>query len=251
MNKNKLIDSIFYPRNSHIPKDENDHIIDMNDGEKIGARFFLKDKGFPTILFFHGNAELAQEYDDIGAYYNNFDLNFIVSDYRGYGLSTGFPNKENLHSDSKRVFQYVKKYLNDNKYIDKIFIMGRSLGSASACEIISHYRDDISGCVIESGFATEYPLLNLLNVDSDEIGFSLDDGFMNLDKIKKYDGNLLIIHADLDDIIPFSQAELMLLESPSENKDIYKVDGANHNNIIFIAREKYFKKIKDFISIND
>ena len=110
MNKNKLIDSIFYPRNSPIAKDENDHIIDMNDGEKIGARFFLKDKSFPTILFFHGNAELAQEYDDIGAYYNNFDLNFIVSDYRGYGLSTGFPNKENLHSDSKRVFQYVKNY---------------------------------------------------------------------------------------------------------------------------------------------
>ena len=72
-----------------------------------------------------------------------------------------------------------------------------------------------------------------------------------LDKIRKYNGNLLIIHADLDDIIPFSQAELMLLESPSKNKDIYRVNGANHNNIILIAREDYFKKIKNFISSND
>tara|TARA_Y100001970_G_scaffold122493_2_gene151868 strand:+ start:39128 stop:39883 length:756 start_codon:yes stop_codon:yes gene_type:complete len=251
MNKKQLIDSIFYPRKSHIPKEDNDHVIKMNDGEKIGARFFLKDKKIPTILFFHGNAELAQEYDDIAEYYNSFDLNFIVSDYRGYGLSTGFPNKQNLHDDSKTVFKYVKEYLNNNQYSGKIFIMGRSLGSASACEIINNFKDDISGCIIESGFATEYPLLNLLNVDPEEIDFSLEDGFMNLEKIKKYNGKLLIIHADLDDIIPYSQAELMLLESSSKNKDFYRVSGANHNNIIFIAREEYFKKIKKFILSND
>ena len=251
MNKNQLINSIFYPRNSHISKDDNDHIVNMDDGEKVGVRFFLKSKKFPTIIFFHGNAELAQEYDDIGTYYNNFNLNFIVSDYRGYGLSTGSPNKENLHNDSKAVFSYVHNYLKNNKYINKIYIMGRSLGSASACEIIDNFKEDIDGCIIESGFATEHPLLSLLNLDSDQIDFSLEDGFMNLDKIRKYNGNLLIIHADLDDIIPFSQAELMLLESPSKNKDIYRVNGANHNNIILIAREDYFKKIKNFISSND
>ena len=44
----------------------------------ISIVFFLQNKNFPTILFFHGNAELAQEYDDIATYYNRFDLNFIV-----------------------------------------------------------------------------------------------------------------------------------------------------------------------------
>ena len=39
----------------------------------------------------------------------------------------------------------------------------------------------------------------------------------------------------------------MLLESPSNNKEIYRVNGANHNNIILMAREEYFKKIKSFI----
>ena len=125
--------------------------------------------------------------------------------------------------------------------------MGRSLGSASAFEIISNFHDSISGCIIESGFATEYSLLDLIGVTPEQINFSLEDGFMNLQKLKKYNGPLFIIHADLDDIIPFSQAELMLLESPSNNKKIYKINGANHNNIILMAREEYFKKIKDFI----
>ena len=247
MNKEQIINSIFYPRGSHIPKDEKDHLVDTSDGEKVGIRFFLQNKNFPTILFFHGNAELAQEYDDIATYYNRFDLNFIISDYRGYGLSTGTPNIKNLHTDAKATFLYVQEYLANNQYINKIYIMGRSLGSASAFEIVNNFSDSIKGCIIESGFVTEYSLLNLLSINPDDINFSLDDGFMNLEKLKKYKGDLLIIHSDLDDIIPFSQAELMLLESPSNNKEIYRVNGANHNNIIIIAREEYFKKIKSFI----
>ena len=112
MNKKQIINSIFYPRQSNIPMDEKDHIVSTFDGEKVGIRLFLKDKNLPTILFFHGNAELAQEYDDLAEFYNKFDMNFIVADYRGYGLSSGSPNKENLHEDSKTIFKYAKKYLN-------------------------------------------------------------------------------------------------------------------------------------------
>ena len=89
--------------------------------------------------------------------------------------------------------------------------------------------------------------LSLMNINPDDINFDLKDGFENLRKIKQYKGPLFIIHSDLDDIIPFSQAELIMIESPSKNKDLYKVDGANHNNIILVSREEYFKKIKDFI----
>jgi len=125
--------------------------------------------------------------------------------------------------------------------------MGRSLGCASACEIINNHGPFIDGCIIESGFATEYPLLSLMNINPDDINYTLEDGFENLKKIKKYSGPLLVIHADLDDIIPFSQAELIMIESQSKDKELYKVSGANHNNILMISREEYFKKIKEFI----
>ena len=251
MNKNQIINSIFYPRQSSIPMDEKDHIVSTFDGEKVGIRLFLKDKNLPTILFFHGNAELAQEYDDLAEFYNKFEMNFIVADYRGYGLSSGSPNKENLHEDSKAIFKYAKEYLNKNNYDDNLYIMGRSLGSCSAFEIIDTFSDSIKGCIIESGFVTEYPLLNLLQINPEEVDFNLSDGFMNLEKLKNYNGKLMVIHADLDDIIPFSQADIMMHESPSNHKELFKVNGAGHNNVIAISREEYFIKIKNFIDSNE
>ena len=96
-------------------------------------------------------------------------------------------------------------------------------------------------------FATEYSLLEMMQINPDDIDFSLEDGFMNLKKIKLYQKPLFLIHADLDHIIPFSQAEMMLLESKSLNKDLFTVSGANHNNIMMISRLEYFQKIKAFI----
>ena len=126
--------------------------------------------------------------------------------------------------------------------------MGRSLGSASAAHI-SYKRDSFDGCIIESGFATEYPLLRLMGINAEHINFDLSDGFENLKKFKSYTKPLLVIHADLDNIVPLSQAEMIMIESNSPVKDIYTVKGADHNNILYMASDFYFKKIKSFIDM--
>ena len=178
MNTSKsLLNSIFFPRPSYKDKDTNDYLVEVEDNIHVSVRLFLKDKQFPTILFFHGNAELSSEYDDIASLYHRYGLNFIVADYRGYGLSTGIPSKSNLHQDSGIIFKFFNSFLVDNGYSNKKIIMGRSLGSASAAEIISRHGIDIDGCIIESGFATELPLMNILGVDPNEINYKTEDGF--------------------------------------------------------------------------
>ena len=96
MNNKRIIDSIFYPRKSEIGKSDSDHIITVEEGVQIGCRFYLKDKSFDNIIFFHGNAELAQEYGDVADFYHDYACNLIVADYRGYGLSNGVSNRDNL-----------------------------------------------------------------------------------------------------------------------------------------------------------
>ena len=125
--------------------------------------------------------------------------------------------------------------------------MGRSLGSASACHIIHNRESFINGCIIESGFATEYPLLELMKINPVDISFELRDGFNNLSKIKEFSKSLLVIHADLDDIVPLSQAETIMNETKANKKELFTVNGANHNNILLYARDEYFIKIKTFI----
>ena len=246
MDSNQLINSIFYPRR-HNNKDDKDILIKVEDNNSIAIRCFIEDKKYPTIVFFHGNAEICSDYNDIATYYNHYKINIIVSGYRGYGLSSGIPSKDNLHKDSLTVFDFIFDYLKKNNFNLNLIPMGRSLGSASVSHIIKHREKKIKGCIIESGFATEYPLLNLMNINPEDISFTLKDGFENLDKIKHYSKALLVIHADLDDIVPFRQAELIMIECKSNTKELFKVEGANHNNIIMYARDEYFKKIKSFI----
>ena len=212
MNKELIINTIFFPRKSSFPKDENDTLIQVDENTHIGIRRFIKNKSCDTIIFFHGNGEIAQDYSEIASYYNHYDINLIVVDYRGYGLSNGNPTKSNLHDDALICFTHIIDFLNKGGYNKKRIIMGRSLGSAATCHIIDNNVENINGCIIESGFATEHSLLNLLGLNSDSISFNLEDGFENLKKIKNYKKPLYIIHADLDDIVPFSQAEMILLE---------------------------------------
>jgi enterochelin esterase-like enzyme len=73
--------------------------------------------------------------------------------------------------------------------------MGRSLGSVSALELARRYPKDFSGLIIESGFADEEPLFKLIGITAEQAGFSKEDGFLNGQKIKKYTGPLLVIHA--------------------------------------------------------
>ena len=250
MDKDILINSIFYPRKANISMDDKDLLVDTKDGNKVGIRMHITNKTYPTILFFHANAEITIEYDDIASYYNHENINFIIAGYRGYGFSSGIPSKESLLSDSNDIFNYVKKYLTENKILSNIFVMGRSLGSAAAIQVSNIFQEDISGCIIESGFATEYPLLKLLNINPDSISYKPEDGFNNLDKISSYTKPLYIIHADLDEIIPLSQAELLFMSCKSKIKDLFIVNGANHNNVIYMARQNYFSKIKSFIDLS-
>lgn len=247
MNKKYIIDSIFFPRKSYIKKDEKDILVTVSEGVEIGVRRFLINKNSPTIIYFHGNAELAQEYDSIARFYNDFGMNFIVSDYRGYGLSNGRPDMYNVQSDSIRIFDYIVFALDNDDFNGEIIVMGRSLGSVSVCEIISKRVDKVDKCIIESGFATEFPILELMNIKAKDISYSLSDGFENLSKLKKYKKPIYFIHSDMDHIIPISEANLMLKECSSTNKELFVVKNANHNNIINVIGDTYFKKIKKFV----
>ena len=125
--------------------------------------------------------------------------------------------------------------------------MGRSLGSVSVLELSQRYPKDFSGLIIESGFADEKPLFKLIGITAEQAGFSKEDGFLNGEKIKKYAGPLLIIHAEEDHIVPFSQGELLHNLCPSKNKKFLPVPNANHNNILGVSFQKYFEEVTHFI----
>jgi fermentation-respiration switch protein FrsA (DUF1100 family) len=210
----------------------------------VTGRFHTRGKSDPNILFFHGNGEIASDYDELGPIYNQMGMNFLVVDYRGYGRSTGRPTVSTMMKDCHAIFEFTKEWLEGNGYEGAFIVMGRSLGSASALELISCHKDQITGLVLESSFANTGTLLEFLGVNASEIGFKEEKGFRNLEKIRSWGKLTLIIHAEFDYFFPFSEGQALYDACPSAHKTLLKIPGANHNDIFMRGFDTYMKAVK-------
>jgi len=248
MDINILNSFLFHPRMASQQIGANDHLIEVEGGIKVGVRFHLINTSVSNILFFHGNGEIGPEYDDIATVYNQRGFNFIIADFRGYGFSNGTPNAENTQLDAHHILDFVLNYLSSKSYKEPLVLMGRSLGSVSVLELSQRYPKDFSGLIIESGFAGEEPLFKLIGITAEQAGFQKEDGFLNGEKIKKYIGPLLVIHAEEDHIVPFSQGQDLHDSCPSKEKTSLSIPNANHNNILEVSFQKYFEEITRFIN---
>jgi fermentation-respiration switch protein FrsA (DUF1100 family) len=221
-----------------------DILIPVEGDVQIGARFHRCDNAAATILFFHGNGEIVADYDEMGTVYNRIGVNFLPVDYRGYGRSTGRPTIAAMMRDSHIIFDFANNWLRDKGCQGPLILMGRSLGSASALELASHYRDRVDGLIVESGFAFSGPLLQLLGIDLRAIDFEEESGLGNIEKIQGFDKPTLIIHAELDHIIPFSDGQALYNASPARDKTLLKITAANHNDIFMRGLPDYMAAIK-------
>ena len=226
---------------------QKDILIPVQADIAIGARFHMAEISGGNILFFHGNGEIVADYDDLGAVYNKMGINLLAVDYRGYGRSGGKPTVTAMMQDCHIIFQFVRKWLQQNNYTGPILLMGRSLGSASVLELAAAYKNLIDGLIVESGFAYAGPLLTLLGIDSAALGFKEEKGFRNVDKIKKFDKPTLIIHAEFDHIIPYSDGQTLHDACPSGDKKLLKIPGANHNDIFMRGLQEYLAAVKNIV----
>ena len=226
-----------------------DILIPVEADIAIGARFHMAETSGANLLFFHGNGEIVADYDELGNVYNRMGINLLAVDYRGYGRSSGKPTVTAMMRDCHIIFHFVRKWLEQNNYGGPIIPMGRSLGSASVLELAATYKNLIDGLIVESGFAFAGPLLTLLGIDVASLGFKEAKGFRNVDKIRSFDKPTLIIHAEYDHIIPYSDGQALHDACPSEDKQLLKIFGANHNDIFMRGMQEYLAAIKNMVEL--
>ena len=247
----QVLTYLFHPRKDPFYSDghKNNLLIPVADGMEIGGCFHMtEDKKSPSILFFHGNGEIVSDYDDLGGLYNGMGINFLAVDYRGYGRSTGDPTVAGMMQDCHLILEFTLNFLKKGGYQGDLTVMGRSLGSASALELAStpSAASRFKNLVIESGFAFAAPLLETLGIPAAAIGFKEEEGFSHVEKIAKWKGPTLIIHAEFDHIIPFSDGQALFDACGSGNgeKELIKILGANHNDIFMRGMDLYMDGIK-------
>ena len=163
-----ILQYIYYPRSDHTPPPPGcecfDIEVDRDQQVSIGCRFYSRNREWPLLVYFHGNGEVAADYDDIANLYLARSINLFVADFRGYGSSSGQPTIVSQLGDAPLIFKRAIELLREREYTGRAFIMGRSMGSLSALEIVAHNPDGPAGLILESGFFCISRLLKLFNL---------------------------------------------------------------------------------------
>ena len=249
LDRPEVLEFVFYPRRdwTEAPAGSTDHMVQVEDGVSLSCRFYFASLSLPSILFFHGNGELACDYDSIAPMYKKLGVNLFVADYRGYGLSGGRPTISHLMSDSHRVYRYFRDMLRDQRHTGGVLVMGRSLGSYPAVELAHGYQDGgLKGLIIESGFSSVARLLANLGLPLQLPGLDdLDRGHM--DKVRSIRMPALVIHGEWDLLVPFQEGRDLYDGLGSSYKRLFAIPGAGHNDIMLVGMDDYFSAIKDFV----
>ena len=245
-----LLNYIFYPRTdfTHPPKNAFDLFVPVEKDISVSCRFYIGDKNWPLILYFHGNGEVVSDYDHIAPIYIQRELNLVVTDYRGYGASGGSPTLTAISGDCHLIFAAVKEEISKRGFEGGLWIMGRSLGSISAIELAYRWKQDFRALIIESGFVSILPVMKHLDLSlpSDTRTDGIEEEALAM--VREIKLPALIIHGEDDTLVPLREARKFYDNLGSAEKRLLVIPGADHNDIMFVGIDQYFEAIKKLIA---
>lgn len=220
--------------------------LTTGDDERLNAWFIPAEEARGTLLFCHGNAgNISHRLESIHIFHK-LGLSVLIFDYRGYGQSSGIPSEAGTYRDAESAW----RYLVDVRGIrpERIILFGRSLGASIAAELAS--RTTPAGVILESAFTSVpdvaaglYPWL--------PVRWLSRYRYNTLEYLADIRSPVLIIHSHDDEIIPYSNAEILLAAS-HEPKQLLKLRGG-HNDGFLVSRTDYLRGLERFLGkvLND
>ncbi|HET7738480.1 MAG TPA: alpha/beta hydrolase [Tepidiformaceae bacterium] len=237
----------FYPRPDHRPPPPgaSDIAFEVAPGVQLAARMYAAGAHLPTILYFHGNGEVASDHDDVAPLYRQSGLNLLVVEFRGYGESTGQPTFATLVDDANMVAGLAVDYLSGRAFNGPRFLMGRSMGAHSVLEIAANAADGFRGLILESGAGNARRWFERLPVDPDAAAQLVS---AHEAKIRSIRLPTLLIHGAVDELIPLELAlEMQQMLAPVD-PELLIIPGAGHNDILWVGHREYFAAISRFVA---
>ena len=120
---------------------------------------------------------------------------------------------------------------------ERIVLFGRSLGTGPSVYLAA--KENVAGLILNSGFLSIYRVV--LNFRWTLPG----DMFPNIDRIKKVECPVCIIHSIKDEVIPFYHAKEMYSNVKNKYDPLY-IDGTSHNTVDKISDDAY-KHMQKFL----
>ena len=229
-----LVFLYFYQRNLLYHPNENNYSgdqisvdikkvkIQSSDNIELLGWYHEKNiKDYKTLVYFHGNAGSLENRIHKLNHFQDMNINFLIIAWRGFSGNNGKPTEQGLYEDGKSAINWLaKKGVNEKNLI----LYGESLGTGVATHLAQ--KKNYAGIILETPFTsmidaakTFYPYI--------PVNLLLKDKFENYKKVKNINSPILVMHGEVDQIVPFSMGK-KIYEIANEPKYSYFTKYDNH-----------------------
>ena len=212
--------------------------IKTQDGIELISWYHNKNsEEYKTIIFLHGNAGSLNNRIHKINHFKDLKINFLLIAWRGFSGNKGNPTEEGLYEDARSAVKWLQRKGIQEK---NIIIYGESLGTGVATELAQNKT--FAGIILES------PFTSMIDAGKDKYPFLpvkllLKDKYESDKKIKNITSPILIMHGEIDNIVPFYMGKKMY-ELANEPKYSYF---SKYDDHMMEYNEKLLNKLKKFI----
>jgi fermentation-respiration switch protein FrsA (DUF1100 family) len=215
--------------------------FESTEGTRLHGWFIptTKKKSKGTIVFSHGNTGAMGYHLGFITWLIPEGFNVFMFDYRGFGSSTGKPDRRGMVDDVQAAFRYIKTRADVDK--TRLISFGHSLGGAKS--IASLGERPVAGVramISDAGFASYFEMAEWV---AGKVGADIvTDELAPKDWVSKVSPTpLLIIHGTKDEIVPLEQGKT-LFAAAAGPKTMFTVEGGRHGDSLWRNNGEYRKK---------
>lgn len=207
------------------------------DNAGVSTSSILLNKGQNrAIIYFGGNAEnvafTAPEFEqEFGAY------SVYLVNYRGYGRSEGSPSETELFSDALALYDQLMLTH------ERVFVIGRSLGSGVASYVAS--QRSVQKLVLVTPFDSiqsiaqkQFPIYPM--------SILLKDKFNSVARAGNINSDILILAAENDNIVRRYHTDKLVASLVNSAPEVVFIEDTGHNDISQYS--KYYQSMRAFLN---
>jgi fermentation-respiration switch protein FrsA (DUF1100 family) len=212
-----------------------------SDGESLHGWLHRRNDASWTVVIFHGNGGNLSVQDALMAPFVSLDLQVLIFDYRGFGLSTGKPTQEGLLRDGEAAVAFVENQLGVPSH--RLVLFGKSLG-AGVAGLVARKKPP-GRLILESSFES-LAAVGARHYFYLPVGLLIRDRFDVGSIIGELSCPVLFTHPSRDEIVPPDLGRA-LFERAREPKQFLSIPNARHNDPPYSFPPIYLETIRDFL----
>src|SRR5881628_2869011 len=195
----------------------------------------------PALLWFYGNGENVATIWPIVRDFQPPGTALLVVDYPGYGGSGGRATEAGLYAAADAAYAELAR--RPEVDASRIFVYGRSLGSAVASHVAA--GNVVAGLVLES------PFTNALDIAREH--YALFPRFIvrlrldNLANLRLVRCPVLVFHGTADRLAPLAMGRRVAAAAAGGPAELVLIQGAGHTDTYDLGGEAYRRKLWQFV----